>query len=200
MLFNEYQELAWKTVNEEVDIIDNCLIGLYGESGELVDLLKKIAFHKHPVDDAMREKLKKEIGDNLWYSACLAKSYCEMALRLCWQNDVSEHHFLGFNDIDSYYEINMDMSADPPYDLAELAHKMAFGAMNLAPRVIAVKMVSGDKGLVADAIHSYIDCLGAIAHCFGLKLDDCAIHNIEKLRARYGEKFSTAASINRRDS
>ena len=199
MLFNEYQELAWKTVNSEVDITDNCLIGLYGESGELVDLLKKIAFHKHPVDDAMREKLKKEIGDLCWYAAVLVKHYCNMPMVRCWANDPSESHFTGFSDIDSYYEINMSMDADPPYDLSELAVKMAKAVIHSASKTIGAYEIAHSPDFVAHEVHFLIDCLGCVAHIFGLKLEDCATHNIEKLRARYGEKFSTAASINRKE-
>jgi NTP pyrophosphatase (non-canonical NTP hydrolase) len=43
-------------------------MGLAGESGEVVDLLKKHVFHEHPLD---REKLIKEIGDTLYYAEVL---------------------------------------------------------------------------------------------------------------------------------
>lgn len=42
--------------------------GLAGETGELVDALKKMIFHGHGID---REKLAEEIGDLLWYVAAL---------------------------------------------------------------------------------------------------------------------------------
>lgn len=43
-----------------------------GESGEVAELLKKHMFHQHPLDET---KLKKEIGDVLWYTAYLAKVF-----------------------------------------------------------------------------------------------------------------------------
>lgn len=78
-------------------------IGLAGEVGEVVDLIKKIEGHKHPIN---HDKLIEELGDVLWYVAALA----------------------------SFYQINLDMAA---------------------------------------------------------------VKNIEKLRKRYPEGFSSEASINR---
>ena len=43
-------------------------MGLAGEAGELVDLLKKVSFHGKPFD---RELFIKEAGDVLWYYALL---------------------------------------------------------------------------------------------------------------------------------
>lgn len=41
-------------------------MGLAGETGEVVDLIKKIIFQKKPLD---KEKLKEELGDIFWYLA-----------------------------------------------------------------------------------------------------------------------------------
>jgi NTP pyrophosphatase (non-canonical NTP hydrolase) len=45
------------------------VLGLVGESGEVVDLIKKHVYHGHPLDS---DKLLKELGDVLWYVAALA--------------------------------------------------------------------------------------------------------------------------------
>ena len=69
MLINEYQELAMKTLNrklEKKDILINSVMGLCGESGEAVDIVKKHLFHGHELD---REHLVKELGDIAWYLA-----------------------------------------------------------------------------------------------------------------------------------
>lgn len=47
----------------------NFTMGLAGEAGEVIDLLKKDLFHGKPVD---REKLVKELGDVAWYMAAIA--------------------------------------------------------------------------------------------------------------------------------
>lgn len=69
MTINEYQELAMRTLNPDLDpaeMLLNSAMGLCGESGEAIDLLKKHRMHGHPFD---REKFAKELGDIAWYLA-----------------------------------------------------------------------------------------------------------------------------------
>ncbi len=72
MTANEYQKLAMTTMNTELserETLINGVMGLCGESGEVIDLVKKHISHGHPLD---REKLIKELGDVAWYLAELA--------------------------------------------------------------------------------------------------------------------------------
>lgn len=72
----EYQQLAGRTLIDRPDfeITDDqimmtwCAIGLGGEAGEVLELIKKGIFHQHGLDHT---KLKKELGDVLWYVAAL---------------------------------------------------------------------------------------------------------------------------------
>ena len=69
MTIKEYQELAMRTVNPELDknqMLINSVMGLCGESGEAIDLVKKWYAHGHQLD---REHFKKELGDIAWYLA-----------------------------------------------------------------------------------------------------------------------------------
>lgn len=52
-------------------VLNGCL-GLAGESGEVLDMIKKWIFHEKGLD---REHLKKEIGDVMWYVAMLCESF-----------------------------------------------------------------------------------------------------------------------------
>lgn len=75
---DEYQQLAERTATitnklpqilfEQMRFI-NFGMGLAGEAGETCDYLKKVVFHGHTLD---KDKLKKELGDCLWYIATLA--------------------------------------------------------------------------------------------------------------------------------
>ena len=72
MRMNEYQDLAQRTcniTNAPDDKIMNGCMGLNGEAGECIDLLKKARFQGHELD---REKMIEELGDVLWYCAELA--------------------------------------------------------------------------------------------------------------------------------
>lgn len=66
---NEYQKLAMATLNPELskkDVLINGVMGLCGESGEAIDIVKK---HLHQGHDLDKEKLIKELGDIAWYLA-----------------------------------------------------------------------------------------------------------------------------------
>lgn len=72
MDMNEYQVLAQVTAaitDTTADKLLNGCMGLNGEAGECIDLLKKHLFQGHELD---REKLIEELGDVLWYCAELA--------------------------------------------------------------------------------------------------------------------------------
>ena len=72
MTANEYQKLAMTTLNpalSQKDVLINGVMGLCGESGEVIDLVKKHLHQGHALD---REKLIKELGDVCWYIAEIA--------------------------------------------------------------------------------------------------------------------------------
>ena len=69
MNINEYQKEAMTLLNPaltEKDVLMNALMGLCGESGEAIDLMKKHLYQGHALD---RDKLIKELGDVAWYLA-----------------------------------------------------------------------------------------------------------------------------------
>ena len=66
---NEYQKLAMTTLNpalDKRDVLINSVMGLCGESGEAIDIVKKWMAQGHALD---RERLAKELGDIAWYLA-----------------------------------------------------------------------------------------------------------------------------------
>lgn len=66
--FNNYQALAQRTANriKKKDKVINGLMGLNGEAGEAIDIMKKHLFQGHDLD---KEKIMDELGDVLWYIA-----------------------------------------------------------------------------------------------------------------------------------
>ena len=64
MKINEYQKRAMLTLNKELDkkdILINSVMGLCGESGEAIDIVKKWLAQGHDLD--------KDHGDIAWYLA-----------------------------------------------------------------------------------------------------------------------------------
>ena len=69
MEINEYQKLAMTTLNpalSQKDVLINSVMGLCGESGEAIDIVKKWLAQGHELD---KEHLAKELGDIAWYLA-----------------------------------------------------------------------------------------------------------------------------------
>ncbi len=66
---NEYQKRAMTTLNPALgkkDVLINSVMGLCGESGEAIDIVKKWLAQGHALD---KEHLAKELGDIAWYLA-----------------------------------------------------------------------------------------------------------------------------------
>lgn len=71
--FRAYQKAALQTATDPhryEGALPLGALGLAGEAGEVVDLIKKHLFHSRPLD---KEELIKEMGDVLWYLALLAE-------------------------------------------------------------------------------------------------------------------------------
>ena len=73
---NEYQKLAMRTASGVCaatpdNLMLNGVMGLNGEAGECIDLVKKHFFQGKPLD---KEHLAKELGDVAWYLAVTAQS------------------------------------------------------------------------------------------------------------------------------
>ena len=69
MQANEYQKLAMTTLNpalDKKDVLINSVMGLCGESGKAIDIVKKWLMQGHELD---KEHLIKELGDVAWYLA-----------------------------------------------------------------------------------------------------------------------------------
>jgi NTP pyrophosphatase (non-canonical NTP hydrolase) len=71
MDFNEYQQLALRTAGQTAPdrLVLNGVMGLCGEAGECIDIVKKHLFQGHELD---RARLIDEAGDCLWYLAAVA--------------------------------------------------------------------------------------------------------------------------------
>jgi len=70
MEFNEYQKAANRTLYGNEQVLTNCALGLAGETGQVVDLVKNYTFRGKDLD---KNELKHEMGDVLWYLSQVAE-------------------------------------------------------------------------------------------------------------------------------
>lgn len=71
---NDYQQAALRTAPTELlpdQLLLNGLMGLNGEAGECIDIMKKYLFQGHAMD---AEHMAKELGDVAWYLAVSASA------------------------------------------------------------------------------------------------------------------------------
>lgn len=85
MTGTEYQQKAMRTASEKskMDLLENGVMGLCGEAGECIDVVKKYLYQGHKLE---KLKLKDELGDVLWYVAITCQA---LGITL---DDVMEHN------------------------------------------------------------------------------------------------------------
>lgn len=86
---NDYQkltEVTWNFTEDYERRIINAALGIGGESGEVLELIKKASFHGKPLD---KEKLTKELGDVLYYAARLAGE-CGLQLEYIMEENIKK--------------------------------------------------------------------------------------------------------------
>jgi NTP pyrophosphatase (non-canonical NTP hydrolase) len=107
---NEYQELALRTHNEELSTpqaLCNYALGACGEAGETADMIKKGVFHGHELN---RHEIAKELGDQMWYIANLAKliGFSLDDIGVMNVNKLKKRYPEGFNHVDSLKRVDVN--------------------------------------------------------------------------------------------
>lgn len=89
MEINEYQKLAMTTLNLQLDskdVLINSVMGLCGESGEAIDIVKKWLAQGHELD---KQHLAEELGDICWYLAEAATAL-DLSLEEIMQSNIDK--------------------------------------------------------------------------------------------------------------
>lgn len=158
-------------------------LGLAGEAGEVVDLLKKSWGHGHPLDV---EKLKKELGDCLWYVVALALQFGipidRITPRRLIDDTAPEHR--GSRPLMIVGVVGRVCRMLEREWYSEAGAFMRAGGL--------------EKALVRDLKYVW-DQLEQLGLEHGLTLGSILQANVDKLRLRYPDGFSTEASIARVD-
>ena len=110
MITKEYQRMSKRTLPSEGvtrrDLLANMSMGLAGESGEVVDLLKKHLYQDHDLDVA---KVSEEVGDLMWYVANLC-NVMNIDMGDCMEANVDKLRRRYPNGFDAERSINKGLS------------------------------------------------------------------------------------------
>lgn len=174
MKLNEYQVLAHKTANTNLTRNEQLLVAALGLVDEAVEVLE--LYNKALVD---LHALRKELGDVYWYDGELCTllglplTDTERTLYAYWGSGESLAKKLVTSAKDVGELIKKHAGHGHVLDMDLFVSRLSEVTQYL--NVFAANYIDGGREAVLQA-------------------------NIDKLRARYGEKFSTAASVNRVDT
>ena len=189
MKIEEYQGLAMRTSPENHDRVLNGCMGLIGETGEILDIVKKWKFQSGTAPLLPKEKLVEECGDVFWYCAELMTGLgADLAKIYEQENGI----------FDDMIELNkkapIEIAAgrictiatepfvsivDIPDDLSEdiFRYRIAYTKVSIIGIMCAVR----------DLLEEYCES----------SLEEAMEYNIAKLRKRYPDGFDPERSINR---
>ena len=154
-------------------------LGIAGETGEIVDVVKKQLYHGHD-DGALA--LEEEIGDLLWYLANLASLF----------------------DI-PFPDSMPPADGWEQADIADLALELADMSGSIARFVGAADLIDVYRDMgqatryISNLIPHFLQVMSTLGAVKAMALSAIAGRNIQKLRDRYPEGFSQNRSKLRRE-
>lgn len=175
---SEYQQRAARTINPELPLQQQCnnaVLGLAGELGEIVDLIKKTVHHAHALDT---DRLLDEIGDCEWYVAWMCGIF-------------------GWNLADMH-TTDMPPRLTPHMDILHaccIVGKIATQLHSVQCNPLKLTHLQ-EMRLFRDvqAVHAFLTALAFHHHTH---MPEIWQRNVSKLERRYPHGFSAEASINR---
>ncbi|MBR6569511.1 MAG: nucleoside triphosphate pyrophosphohydrolase family protein [Clostridia bacterium] len=176
MNLNEYQKLAMRTSPDGHDRVRNGCLGLIGESGEIVDVIKKWMFQSVKETPLPVEKLIDEMGDVLWYCAETATGMRESLRLLAGELETNHwHHACRMLDLEQTVT-SMSSCANSAYNAYYVAINPNGAVDNLC-------------GVLALLMH--------LCDMVDTSIEIVAENNIAKLKKRYPDGFDPERSMNR---
>lgn len=175
----DYHQLAMRTSPRDGhNKIDNGMLGLIGETGELVDLLKKHEYQSEPGTPFPMDAAINELGDVLWYLEELADGMNTS------MNAISSLTFLGLD--------GMTQRVKP------LPSKRAV-ILNLSGHANRIRKAVHKKNRpeIELQMRRMLYCSAWLARIAGVPMAEVAQRNIDKLKKRYPDGFDAKISMER---
>lgn len=172
MTIEEYAALAQRTASTKTaqDKIGHGCLGLIGEAGEIVDIIKKQKYMGMS-EELAREKLIDEAGDFAWY-----------LVELCTGLDLDvEETFIRA----AKWHTDNETVEEAAADLAVFASTMYDGDLE--------RMTEICRRDTEETVTCYLDLLNFAK----IDAQEVLTHNIEKLKKRYPEGFDAERSNGR---
>ena len=174
--FKEFvRESKVGTLNPDKNI-QQAILGLIGEWGEVADILKKHIFQGHKMD---KDHLIEELGDCCWYGMLLieeSKLDTHVIFYKNWRVNSSSYHSM--SDI-------IGLISNGSRCIGELC------------KILDYYTNHGVALAALDCIRSIFWCIETVGNLYGCTLFDIFANNVKKISIRYPDGFSINNSINR---
>ena len=175
----DYHRLAQRTSQKDGhDKVDNGVLGLIGETGELVDLYKKWVYQSTPGTKFPYDAAMNELGDVMWYLEELADG---MGTSM---NMVTPMTFSG-----------LDQMTEGVKPLPTL--RAVITGLSSHANAIRKAVDMNDRDAVCENMRRALNTGAWLARLAGVPMEQVAIMNIEKLKKRYPEGFDAKISMAR---
>lgn len=170
MTLTEYAQLAQRTASTKTreEKTGHGTLGLIGEAGEIIDIVKKMKYMGMP-EELAKEKLIDECGDYFWYLVEVCAGY-----DFDFAHIVTNNHYSTIEKGSNEYNDSIENHA-----------------VCLIDRSVSLYRHPGFKVTI---IGSAVYMVGQIVLRLGVTIEDVLEHNIDKLRKRYPEGFSADRS------
>ena len=174
----EYHRLAMRTSPMDGhDKVDNGMLGPLGETGELVDILKKHKYQSTPNAPWPVDRIADELGDVLWHLE-------EMADGLGTTMEVVSG--MSFADLDTMTRaVRFPNIERAILNLSTHAHNIRKAVRRKDRKTRDIQM------------RRMLHAAAYLARMISMPIEEVARRNIEKLMRRYPDGFSAAASMAR---
>ena len=173
----DYQRLAMRTSPEGHDRMLNGCMGLIGESGEVVDIVKKWKFQSGDHAQLPKDKLIEELGDVLWYCAEVSTGMKSDMIKDREQWGLEGLSYDGKLHIEALFLAKLCQSVTDAWLYPD----------EFTPDIRY--LIAYIMDLIGYMLHNYCECT----------LERCMELNIEKLKRRYPEGFDPERSLHREE-
>ncbi len=190
MRIEDYQALAMRTSPKGHDRVLNGCLGLIGESGEIVDVVKKWKFQSGENAELPKDKLIDECGDVLWYCAELCQGFG--ASLACIIERYSRTTFFSIPSV-IRSACSLAMSCRRPYQYLDTNNdRESDNTLNY------LQASSSQRNLCLHSIGDIVSVVRYIlSHFCHTTLENAMERNIEKLKKRYPDGFDPERSLHR---
>ena len=191
MEIEKYQALAMRTSPPGHDRVLNGCLGLIGEVGEIVDIVKKWKFQSGDNAELPTDKIIDECGDVLWYCAELAEGLNDSIARM---------YALSAQEFDDMREFVEESPIEITVGrLASFAPAPFEQLEDMPPRTDEKwrqMRIASAKAQIVGIMVTIRDILEV--HC-KVTMSGAMDYNIAKLRKRYPDGFDPERSLHRNE-